>query len=60
MSRENDTAKTHLSRLGVNPVTVMRLEGYADADGIPLRALVHYILGDYVPPEKGEEEGRRE
>lgn len=44
-------AATHLSRLGVNPVTTARLAGYAEADGMTLRELVRYVLGDYDPAE---------
>ena len=44
-----DTAETHLRRLGVNPITVARLKGYADIDETTLADLVRFILSDYVP-----------
>jgi hypothetical protein len=44
-------ASTHLRRLGVNPITVARLRGWAEADGVTLAELVRYILGDYRPAE---------
>jgi hypothetical protein len=51
MSDEDDRASTHLRRLGVNPITVARLRGYAEEDGMTLAELVRYILGDYVPAD---------
>lgn len=54
MSR--DTASTHLRRLGVNPITVARLEGYAQEDDLTLTELVQFILGDYMPPEPANED----
>ena len=58
MSRdeENARAATHLSRLGVNPVSIQRLIGYAEADGITLRELVRFVLTDYAPPAEIEED----
>jgi hypothetical protein len=50
-SRDNATAATHLSRLGVNPITVARLTEFAEADEITLRELVRYVLSDYRPAE---------
>ena len=44
-----DTAETHLRRLGVNPITVERLKGYADIDEMTLTDLVRFILSDYMP-----------
>lgn len=56
MTREDERAATHLSRLGVNPVVVQRLAGWAEKDGETLRDLVRYILSDYAPPQEiGEE-----
>lgn len=46
----DSTAATHLSRLGVNPVTVARLREYADEDGMTLREFVAYVLSSYEPP----------
>ena len=52
--RDNDATKTHLARLGLNPVTVARLEGYAEGDGMSLAELVRYVLSDYAPPQESE------
>jgi len=49
-----DTAATHLGRLGVNPIVVARLEGYAEAYGVTPTELVRFILSDYVPGDLGE------
>jgi len=49
-----DTAATHLRRMGVNPITVERLKGYAAADDMTLTELVRFILSDYAPGYLGE------
>lgn len=51
MSSPDDRASTHLRRLGVNPITVARLRGFAEDAGMTLAELVSYILGDYRPAE---------
>ena len=56
MSVENERTKTHLRRLGLNPITVARLEGYADEDGMLLSEFVRFVLSDYAPPVEIEEE----
>jgi len=49
VTRDDATANTHLSRLGVNPVVRARLTAFAEDDGVTLREMVRYILGDYRP-----------
>jgi hypothetical protein len=51
---DDDRAKTHLSRLGVNPATVARLQGYADESELTLREFVRFVLSDYAPPQESE------
>ena len=53
MRPDDQRAATHLSRLGVNPITTARLAAQAEADGVTLRELVAYVLGDYNPAELG-------
>jgi hypothetical protein len=50
VTADDKRAATHLSRLGVNPVTVAHLQEYAEADELSLRDLVCFILSDYAPP----------
>lgn len=47
----DDRTATHLSRLGVNPVVIARLRGWAEADDMTLRDLVRFILSDYLPAD---------
>ena len=56
MNAANEKTKTHLSRLGVNPVTIARLEQYADDDEMSLREFVQFVLRDYAPPQEIMEE----
>jgi hypothetical protein len=63
MTDENERTKTHLSRLGVNPVVSARLVEWAEQDGMSLRELVRYVLTDYYPAadstERWEPDGQR-
>lgn len=59
MDPVNERAATHLSRLGVNPVVIARLDEYAEQDGMTLAEFVRYVLADYAPPERGEHERER-
>ena len=56
MSAADERTKTHLSRLGVNPATVARLQQFADEDEMTLGELVRFVLSDYAPPQEIEEE----
>jgi hypothetical protein len=37
--------------LDVNPITILRLRGYAEEADMTLAELVRFILGDYTPDE---------
>ena len=37
--------------LDVNPITILRLRGYAEEANMTLAELVRFILGDYTPDE---------
>ena len=60
MSDDNARARTHLTRLGVNPVVAARLEGFADEADMTLREFVQYVLSDYVRHAPRDEEPERE
>ena len=49
MTADDKRMADQLMAAGVDPSTIRRLAGYAEADGESLRELVRYILGDYVP-----------
>jgi hypothetical protein len=51
VSSPDDRTSTHLRRVGVNPVTVARLRGFAESEAMSLAELVIYILSDYRPAE---------
>lgn len=46
---EDKRAATHLTRLGVNPVVVNRMQEWAREDGMSLREFAAYVLSDYTP-----------
>ena len=52
----DDTALTHLSRLGVNPVTSANLRGLAEESDVSLRELVAIVLSDYVARVRADRE----